>query len=84
VSDLHGEKPGEAIEVAVALVVPDIAAVASLHNPHRVDPAADRGEVSPEVAIAEFGKFFVVHNGSLRWVGSKMRCRRNAAQRQNR
>ena len=67
-SDLDGEQPGETVEVTVALVVPDVAAIATLHDPHRVNSAADRGEVHPQVAVAELGEFFMVHDGSLGWL----------------
>src|SRR3954449_4492476 len=56
VADLHREQPGEAVEVALAVLVPDVAALAPLDDLDLfAGPTArdEGGEVAPEVGGGE-------------------------------
>jgi hypothetical protein len=71
VPDLAGEQPGQTIEVALAVLVPDVGALAAHHDRHLVFLVvrAEAGEVHPEVsprplaqgAVARVGRSGVAH-----------------------
>jgi hypothetical protein len=50
-ADLAHEQSGQAVEVSVALVIPDVAAVAPLDDPRLVDAGLHRGEMTPQMTL---------------------------------
>jgi len=60
-AQLADEQSGQTIQVAVAQIVPDVAAVASLDDVHAVDVVIQHAEVTPEMACPQLREPIVFH-----------------------
>ena len=61
VAQLADEQSGQAIQVTVALIVPDVAAIAALDDVHAVDVVLQHAEVTPEMASPQLREPIVFH-----------------------
>ncbi len=64
VPQLAHEQAGQAIQVAVALGVPDVAPLTALDHPRAIDLVLQDREVAPQVLLGQLRQSLVIIHGS--------------------